>query len=251
MKKLISFLLVLLLLAATPLTVLAAPDPVTDNAGLLTEEQDRELSSLLCEQGIGSLCVVTLESLNGENIEEYAERWAEQSGVGVLFMISMEERQWCITAAAEYKSVIDVYVIDEISARCLPFLKSGDYYEAFATFASCCNGYLESYIPGEVYPNEGLPGNSGGSQITLGRILVCLLIGLAAGGITAGIMASKNKSVRAKNNASDYVRSGSMHVTLSRDIYLYHNITRTPKAQNNSSSGGSGGGSRSTRSGSF
>lgn len=251
MKKIISFLLVLLLLAAMPLTVLAAPDPVTDNAGLLTQEQDRELSARLVEQGIGTLCVVTLESLNGENIEDYAEDWAAQTGVGVLFMISMEERQWCITAAAEYKSVIDVYAIDEISAQCLPFLKSGDYYAAFVTFANFCNGYLADYVPGETDPNEGLPGNSGGSQITLGRILVCLLIGLAAGGITAGIMASRNKSVRAKNNASDYVRSGSMHVTLSRDLYLYHHITRTPKAQNNSSSGGSGGGSRSTRSGSF
>lgn len=251
MKKIVSFLSVLLLLAAIPLTVLAAPDPVTDNAGLLTEEQDMELSGLLGEQGIGTLCVVTLESLNGENIEDYAEDWAAQAGVGVLFVISMEERQWCITTAAEYKSVINVYVIDEISAQCLPFLKSGDYYGAFVTFANCCNGYLADYVPGEIGPNEGLPGNFGGSQITPGRILVCLLIGLAAGGITAGIMASRNKSVRAKNNASDYVRSGSMHVTLSRDLYLYHHITRTPKAQNNSSSGGSGGGSRSTRSGSF
>lgn len=258
MKKLICLLLVLLLVAA-PLTVSAAPDPVTDTAGLLTEDQDRELTDLLCASGIGTLGVVALESLKdeygwqypGEDIEDLAERWAETAGVGVLFMIDMEERQWCITAAAEYKSVIDVYVIDEIAAQCLPYLKSGDYYEAFVIFANCCNDYLADYVPGDTDPNEGLPSNSGGSEITFGRILVCLLIGLAAGGITAGIMAGKNKSVRARNNASDYVRSGSMHVTLSRDIYLYHHITRTPKAQNNSSSGGSGGGSRSTRSGSF
>lgn len=251
MKKLIRLTLVVLLLLAVPLSVSAAPDPVTDDADLLTDQQEWELTQLLGEQGIGTLCVVTLESLNGENVEDYAEYWAEQSGVGVLFLISMEERQWCITAAAAYKSVIDVYVIDEISAQCLPFLKSGDYYEAFATFANCCNGYLADDVPGETDLHEGVPDNSGGSEITLGRILVCLLIGLAAGGITAGIMAGKNRSVRARNNASDYVRSGSMHVTLSRDLYLYHNITRTPKAQNNSSSGGSGGGSRSTRSGSF
>lgn len=251
MKKMISLTLVVLLLLAVPLSVSAAPDPVTDEADLLTDQQEWELTQLLGEQGIGSLCVVTLESLDGENIEEYAEYWAETAGVGVLFLISMKERQWCITAAAEYKPMIDIYVIDEISAQCQPLLKSGDYYEAFATFANCCNGYLANDVPGEANPSEGLPGNSGGSEITLGRILVCLLIGLAAGGITAGIMAGKNKSVRARNNASDYVRSGSMHVTLSRDLYLYHHITRTPRAQNNSSSGGSGGGSRSTRSGGF
>lgn len=258
MKKVIIFLLALLLLAV-PLTVSAAPDPVTDTAGLLTEAQDRELSSLLCESGIGTLAVVALESLKdeygwqypGEDIEDLAERWAESAGVGVLFMIDMEQRQWCITAASEYKSVIDVYVIDEISAQCVPYLKSGNYYEAFVTFANCCNSYLATYVPGETYPDAEDPDYSGSPESPFGCIMICLLIGLAAGGITAGIMAGKNKSVRAKNNATDYMRSGSMQVTLSRDIYLYHNITRTPKAQNNSSSGGSGGGSRSTRSGSF
>ena len=258
MKKVIIFLLALLLLAV-PLTVSAAPDPVTDTAGLLTEEQDRELSGLLCESGIGTLAVVALESLKdeygwqypGEDIEDMAEHWAESAGVGVLFMIDMEQRQWCITAASECRSVIDVYVIDEISAQCVPYLKSGDYYGAFVTFANCCNSYLEGFTPDQSVPTEGNPVNAGSTGITFGRIAICLLIGLAAGGITAGIMAGKNKSVRAKNNATDYMRSGSMQVTLSRDIYLYHNITRTPKAQNNSSSGGSGGGSRSTRSGSF
>ncbi len=260
MKRIICFLLVVLLLVAAPLTVFAAPDPVTDNAGLLTEAQDRELTSLLGEQGIGTLCVVTLQSLdddvvwgyNGKDIEDYAEHWAEQSGVGIVFMISMEERQWCITAAAEYKSVIDVYVIDEISAECLPYLQSGNYYEAFVTFANCCNSYLEGFVPGKSAPDEFNPGNSGNGGIGFGRILICLLIGLAAGGITAGIMAGKNRSVRPRRSAAEYIRSGSMNVTVSRDIYLYHHITRTPKPQNNGhSGGGGGGGSRSTRSGGF
>lgn len=258
MKRIISLLLVLLLLGAVPLTVFATPDPVTDTAGLLTPEQDRELSSLLYEQGIGTLSVVALKSLKdeygwqypGEDIEDLAERWAESAGIGVLFMIDMEERQWCITAAAEYESVIDVYVIDEISAECVPYLKSGDYYEAFVTFANCCNGYLEGFVPGQSDPVEGNPENSGKSGITFGRIVICLLIGLAAGGITAGIMAGKNRSVRPENHAANYVRSGSMNVTASRDIFLYHNITRTPKPKNTGSSGG-GGGARSTRSGSF
>lgn len=251
MKKIICILLTLLLLA-TPLTAFATPDPVSDNAGLLTSEQEWELTQLLGEQGIGTLCVVTVDSLDGQDVEVYAEDWAETSGVGVVFLIAMQERKWCITAAAEYKSVIDVYVIDEISAQCVPYLKSGDYHEAFVTFAYCCNDYLEGYVPGESDPDEFYPGNQGGSNsgIGFGRILICLVIGLAAGGITAGIMAGKNRSVRPKNSAADYVRSGSMVVSVSQDIYLYHHVTRTPKAQSSGHSGGGGGG-RSTRSGSF
>ena len=165
MKKLTCLILVVLLLLAVPLTVFAAPDPVTDTAGLLTEEQDRELSGLLYEQGIGTLGVVALESLKdeygwqypGEDIEELAERWAESAGIGVLFMIDMEEHQWCITAAAEYKPVIDVYVIDEISAQCVPYLKSGDYYEAFVTFANCCTVIWMASFPSNPTPMKAVP----------------------------------------------------------------------------------------------
>lgn len=239
MKKILCLLLVVLALAL-PLSVSAAANPVVDEADLLTDEQEYELIQLLGEQGVNTLAVVTLNSLDGQDIEDYAEYSAESSGVAVLFLISMEERQWCITSAPEYEGAIDGDVIDTISARCQPYLSSGEYYEAFATFAECCNGYLDGYVPGESRSGVGF-----------GRFLVCLLIGLAAGGITAGILAGKNKSVSPKYNAADYVRGDSMQVTVSRDIFLYQTVTRTPKPQNNSSSGGSGGGSRSTRSGSF
>lgn len=242
MKKIICLLLVLLALAL-PLSVSAAANPVVDEADLLTDEQEYELTQLFGEQGINVLCVVTLKSLDGEDIEDCATDWVESSGVAVLFMISMEERQWCITSAPEYEGAIDGFAIEQISAQCQPYLSSGEYYEAFATFAYCCEGYLDGYVPG-----EHVSGGSGGG---FGRFLICLILGLAAGGITAGILAGKNRSVRPQGSAANYVRSDSMRVTVSRDIFLYNTVTRTPKPQNNSSGGSRGGGSRSTRSGSF
>lgn len=245
MKKVLTILLVLFLLLSVPLTAHAAPDPVTDMADLLTDEQEWELTHLLGEPGIGTLCVVTVDSLEGKTAEDYAESWAETAGVGVVFLIAMQERQWCITSSPEYEGAVDGYVIESISEICVPYLSDGDYYGAFAAFAEECAWYLDGYEP--YAPSDGDVDTEGSG---FGRFVFCLLIGLAAGGITAGIMAGKNRSVRPKNSAADYVRSGSLQVTVSRDIYLYHHITRTPKPQNNSSSGG-GGGSRSTRSGSF
>lgn len=244
MKKLMSLTLVVLLLFLVALTASAAPDPVTDEADLLTDQQEWELTQLLGEQGIGTLCVVTVDSLEGEDIEDYAESWAEEAGVGVVFLIAMQERKWCITASGEYEGAIDGYVIDRISAACVPLLQAGEYYGAFAVFAQQCGDYLKDYDPTEVVHT---PGSNGGA---LQRMLICLVIGLAAGGITAGIMVGKNRSVRPKHSAVEYIRSGSMNVNVSRDIFLYHHVSRIPKPQNNSSSGG-GGGSRSTRSGGF
>ena len=242
MKKVSSVLIALLLLIfSTMATVFAAADPVSDMAGLLTQEQETELTSLLLEQGIGTLCVVTVDSLEGEDVETYAENWADSTGVGVVFLVAIQERKWCITSSGAYEGAIDGYVIDCIGDICVPYLSSGDYYGAFVAFSKECSYYLDGYDPDEQQSSE----NTG-----FGTFLVCLMIGLAAGGITAGIMAGKNRSVRQKDNAADYVRRGSLTVNVSRDIYLYHHVVRTPKPQNNSSSGGSGG-SRSTRSGSF
>ena len=245
MKKTVCLLLVVLLLLSVAVTAFAAICPVVDMAGVLTEEELRQLIQMLAPYGNETVQIVTVESLEGENIEVYAENSAEETGVGVLCVVAVQERKWCITSSAEYEGAIDSDVIDAISAECVPYLSEGDYYSAFAVFAEECGYYLEGYEPYE--PADDDVDTEGGG---FGRFAICLLIGLAAGGITAGIMAGKNKSVRPKNNAADYVRTDSMVVTVSKDTFLYHNIVRTPKPQNNSSSGG-GGGSRSTSSGSF
>ena len=240
MRKLICMILVTLLLLSVSVTAFAAICPVVDMAELLTSDEQYQLIQMLAPYGNGAVQILTVESLEGEHVEDYAENWAESNGIGVLMLIAVQERKWCITSSGAYKGAVDGAVIDAISAECTPYLRTDDYYGAFFVFAEECGFWLEGYDPAD--PAE--PARIG----TLGRLLICLVIGLAAGGITAGIMAAKNKSVRPKNSAADYVRSGSMAVNVSRDIYLYHHITRTPKAQ---SSGSSGGGSRSTRSGGF
>lgn len=239
MKKLICLILVLLLMS-TAVTAYATtdPDPVIDHADILSPEETGQLNNALGVYGGGVLFVMTVASLDGQDVAKYAERYANQHDLGILLLISMQERQWCITASRAYKNVIDGPVIDRISAKCVPYLREDAYMEAFMVYARECGYYLENYDPAEA---------TGG---VMKRLAICLVIGLAVGAIAAGIMAGKNKSVRPKNNAADYVRSGSMHVELSRDIYLYHHVTRTAKPQSNSSGGGSGG-SRSTRSGSF
>ena len=78
--------------------------------------------------------------------------------------------------------------------------------------------------------------------------IAAMIIGLVIALIVTGIMRSKLKSVRHKVAASDYVRPGSMHVTVRRDFYLYRTVSRRPKPK---SSGGSSGSRRSGGGGSF
>jgi uncharacterized membrane protein YgcG len=64
-------------------------------------------------------------------------------------------------------------------------------------------------------------------------------------------MKGQLKSVRMQNQANNYLKAGSMHLTASHDLYLYRHVSRTPRQTNSSSSGSRGGGSRSGGGGKF
>lgn len=55
-------------------------------------------------------------------------------------------------------------------------------------------------------------------------------------------MKGKLKTVRAQKAANSYMKKDSMQITESRDLFLYHTVTRTAKASGGSS-GGRGGSS--------
>ena len=64
-------------------------------------------------------------------------------------------------------------------------------------------------------------------------IIVCLLISIVMACIVTGAMKGQLKSVRSQENASCYIRSGSMVITTSEDIFLYRNVTRIPRPKDN------------------
>jgi hypothetical protein len=78
----------------------------------------------------------------------------------------------------------------------------------------------------------------------------CLLLGFVVAYIIMKSIASSNKSVRKKVNATDYVNANTLMITDSADIFLYSNIKATPKPKSTSSSDTDSGG-RSTSSGKF
>jgi len=70
-------------------------------------------------------------------------------------------------------------------------------------------------------------------------------------GISVFVMASQLKSVRPQTAARNYMKPNSLNLTVSRDLFLYRTVTRTPRPKSNSSSGGRGSSGGGSRSGSF
>ena len=66
--------------------------------------------------------------------------------------------------------------------------------------------------------------------------VACIFIGAAIAGVIMWTKWRKLKSVRFERSACNYVREGSFRITGQKDMFLFSNVSRTPRAQNNNTS---------------
>lgn len=108
-------------------------------------------------------------------------------------------------------------------------MDKGLYYKYFALIAalSMIIFYLlislihYGLIDEEVY---------GGEPLSFIYLPASLLFGVLTAFLMTGTMKSQLKSVAFKANASDYVRAGSMKLTEENDMFIYRQLTKTPRA---------------------
>jgi uncharacterized protein len=132
----------LICLAAAPCLWAALPEfPqgwVSDFAGILSEDTTAQISSLIdkVKRSTGAeIAVVTVSSLDGMTVEDYAVRLFEKWGIGtaeedngVLFLIAPNERKTRIEVGYGLEPVItDGRAGEIIRETILPFFREGDY----------------------------------------------------------------------------------------------------------------------------
>ena len=249
-KKVFSWMLVLILVLSMALSVSAAEGFVYDEAGLLTASQRSSLERTLANLSNtydAQIIVATIPSSEGVDVDmlvEYIYDGAEfgygPERDGVLLLICMDPRAYRILSNGYCGIAIDHRAIDAIGDAIVDDLSSGYYADAFRTFADKCGDYLEGYING--YPFDfGM------------NLLIALAVGFLVGTITALYLKSQLKTVRRQERANSYVKSGSMNIRTHRDVFLYRDVRRTRKQNQDSgrSGGRSSSGSRSVGGGSF
>lgn len=233
-KKMLVFFLAACLIATLSLGISAADMPrLIDGAYLLTETESAAIQEKLDETSDTykmDVVIVTVDSIEGWDSEGYADAILDEYNFGygddaILFLISMEYRDWAISTTGKCIDVFDDYALDSIEENAVSHLSAGDYYGAFSAFIEECAYYMDGAI-------NGFPFDFGMA------LIISAVVGVVAALIIVGTMKGKLKSVRQRNEAGEYLKPGSFNVTQSNDLFLYHTVTRTPRPKSNSSGSG-------------
>ncbi len=226
-----------------------------DEAGLLSSDEAAEIKAKLdeiSERQKFDVVIATVNSLSGKTPREYADDLYDYSGFGfgenkdgVLFLISMEDRDWYITTTGYGIAAITDAGREYIADKFTGYLSDGDYAEAFRIYANEVDRFVTNAVEtGKPYDAGNLPHD----PLSLIWIPISLVVGLIIAAGVVGGMKSKLRSVNFAAAADSYVKPGSMNVRESRDMFLYSTVSRTAKPKDSDSSVSSGGSSTHTSS---
>lgn len=265
MKRIFIFIVTLIVLLIFPNIGLAngfvpietSLSRLEDDAMLLNDDQveslRKKLDKISHETGV-DVIIHTNYSLGNKTATEYADDYFDYNGFGlgkgydgILFMLSMEERDWAISTHGFGIEVFtdkgQEYIMDKI----LDDLKDGNYYRAFDKFAD----FAEDFI---IKAKEGKPydvGNMPKAKITPAVVGASGLISLAGGAVVGkgrvASLAATHKTMSRRRNASAY-QSGIANLISNDDRFVNKTLTRVPIPRETSSSRGSGGSSTHTSS---
>ena len=255
-RKLTVFVLLALLLTLLVLPAQAEEGLyyVTDEADILTDEEDLELEALLQgiseEHNIGVYLIAVDDYTDyGEGsvyevtyglYHEYTMGKGEERN-GVMLLLSMEQRDFAtFVYGADAQYAFSDYALQQLEEEFLPHFGENDWYAGFKTYAETCGEYLAKAAAGE-------PVEEGKGMTYLIVIGVSFLISL----IVATILKAGMKSVEANREADAYI-ARELNLTMNSDQFTHTTKTRTKiESDSDSDSKAHSGGGGHGRSGKF
>ena len=225
-------------------------DRLVDNAYLLNADEKEDISKRLdsiSEKWSCNVAILTVDSHSGP-IQDYADDYfdyngfgTDYNGSGILFMLSMEDREWAFSTSGDAINAFTDYGLDAIIDTMLPSLSDGDYYGAFKSYVNKADKFLDEYNNNEAYDVYNTYRTSGD---ILRMLFVCLLIGFGIALIPIFVMKAQLQTVHKQANAAGYQSHQGIVMRSHEDRYVRTHVSHRPIPQE--SSGGSRGGGGST-----
>lgn len=276
MKKILSVFSVLFVFAFFTPTAFAQGEFVVDDADLLREDMEvaleSDISSIQAEYGV-DVVIHTTMSIGDEDIHSYAENFYISNGYaedGLVFVINLNNEVGNRDFYTYYQGTVYDTFGDEaynteygvVTEVVLPYLAAEGYFTAFQTYLKVTNDFLSGAYydySSDTYPeyedqfqygddgyyeyeNDSFETFVPSAPNYLIRELIVIAVAAVVAFVVMSIMKSKMNTAVIKNEASDYMKAGSMKVTRRLDVFTHRHVTKTAKPKNNSSSGSRSGG---------
>lgn len=222
-------------------------DRVVDLAGVITKQDMEKLKNYadsISEQYKCDVAAVFTDSTAPKDAQAYADDFYDYNGYGygenddgILLLVAVGDRRYAITTYGYGIEAFSDSAINYLTDRFTGKLSSGNWADAALEFITGCGEVLYS----KAYESENNAGTVNAEIDPLTLIPINIAAGLIIGFIAVGGMKSKHKSVKKKEGASDYLRSGSFKLTYSNDRFIRSSVNRVkrPEPQSRSTGGGS------------
>lgn len=268
MKQLFSLSLLCLLLILIPCQRAKAEQlSILDQANLLSQaerEALEEKAEKLTDQYQMDIVILTVDSLGHQSSEAFADDFYDENGYGigeaqsgVLLLLSMEYRDWAISTCGDCIYALTDYDIQAVFSQIAPYLSEDRYYEAFDAYLSALAPYFDAFSKGtpidgpshsDTGPGAYEPGSKeqtvyypGSSKSSGGqRFFLALGIGVIAAGIALLVMVRGMNTAKAQRNAASYLVPGTYDLCRRQDIFLYSQLRRVRRSEDNHNSHGGG-----------
>lgn len=223
-RKTILFFLCIVIILSASISGFSAAFYVIDSANLLTVEETADLEAQ-CRSFHNTygmdLAIVTVDHTGGKSTMAYADDYFEEhfGNDGILLLICMGTREWYISTSGK---AIDAFHDNElmgIEDSLVPYLSDGEFYDGFRCFLSDAAYYADN-APRSEWTSVLFMTIPGGAVIS---------------GIILLFMRASMNTKNPQHNATNYETSGSYHLSQHQDLFLYSNISKRPKPQNNNS----------------
>ena len=195
MKKIFSFLLLILSLAATAQDIPPAPNPpklVNDFTQTLTKDQELALENKLKQfddSTTTNIVVVIVKTTNGIDIADYALELGRKWGVGqkgnnngIVLLIAKDDRKLNISVGYGLeKSLSDVTSKQIIDYSITPNFKGDDYYRGIEEGTDAIIQAVKGEYKAPAGYNKGKKGSGGIGRILFIIIMIVVFLAVSGG----------------------------------------------------------------------
>ncbi len=241
MKKIFSCMLLLLISMTLLLPVYAAFEnpPIIDDAGYLMQSELAKLSEELeqiREKYNFEVAIYTESEMSGNTAEEAADDIYDYNGYGagenddgIILYICRDTREYHFSTHGKGLEYFNKNGLIYLESKVLPYLEYDNYYKAFEVYSKTADELLKMARDGNPYNEKNLS-----TKYIVGVILVCLLAPLLLAYIMMKKKLKKMKTAVENDYATNYMKPGSMNISVSRDLFLYSRITKTERPKESS-----------------